>query len=140
MQRTSATSSLSSCEQSSDLTETNFDASRMGKTYRSRTDDPLTLAQDHRQLQATGHYNGIGGIVAVQRPQLERVRESCGIMMPTLEGKAELSNRSVLQSVFNNGNTITSPTDLGITGNTEPRFNLSLNLNNQRGFVQRTNR
>ncbi|KAL3997792.1 hypothetical protein ACH3XW_12365 [Acanthocheilonema viteae] len=138
-QRTSATSSLSSCEQSTDLTESNFDASRMGKTCRVRMYDPLPLAQDHHgQQQSAGHFNGIeGAIGTVQRSQFERVCEPCGLMMTTLEEKNEPNNRNVSQDVLNSP---TSPTDLEATGGTEPRFNLSLNLNNQRDFIQRSNR
>ncbi|CAG9530088.1 unnamed protein product [Cercopithifilaria johnstoni] len=140
-QRTSATSSLSSCEPSTDLTESNFDASRAGRTCRSWIDDPLSLTQDYRgQRQPADHFNGIeGAIGTVQRSQFERVREPCGLMMTALEEKNEPNDKSILQGVLNSSN-ITSPTDLGATGGTEARLNLSLTLNNQRGFIQRSNR
>ncbi|KAM3722122.1 Enhancer of filamentation [Dirofilaria immitis] len=132
-QRTSVTSSLSSCEPPSDLIESNFDTSRLGKTYRSRIDDSLILAQNHRhqqqQQQQTNHSNDVTGVAVVQRPQLERIREPSGLIMPTLEEKIEPSNNRSNLSI-----------DFGISDNTEPRFNHSLNLNNHRNFAQRSNR
>ncbi|VDO51958.1 unnamed protein product [Onchocerca flexuosa] len=110
----------------------------MGKTYRSRIDDPTALAQDHPQQQID-HFNSVAGMAVVQRSQNERVREpSSGLMMPTLEEKVEPNNGSVLHGVFNSSNT--SPIDFGISDKTESRLNYSLNLNNQRGLVQRINR
>lgn len=115
----------------------------MGKTCRSRLDDSLPLAQDHRgQRVQTGHFNGIeSAIGTVQRSQFERIREPCGLMMTALEEKNEPNNRSILQSVrINSSNTITFPSDTGATGGAEQRFNPSLTFNNQRGFVQHSNR
>uniref|UniRef100_A0A0R3RGV9 CAS family C-terminal domain-containing protein n=1 Tax=Elaeophora elaphi TaxID=1147741 RepID=A0A0R3RGV9_9BILA len=142
-QRTSATSSLSSCEPSTDLAESNFDASRTGKTCRSRIDDPLASVQDLRgQRQSAAHFNSIEGAVGtVQRSQLERTREPCDLVISSMDEKNEPSNKSILQGIFNSSSTHTSPANLGAIGDTEPRFNLSLNLNNnQRSFTQRSNR
>uniref|UniRef100_A0A5S6PWA6 SH3 domain-containing protein n=1 Tax=Brugia malayi TaxID=6279 RepID=A0A5S6PWA6_BRUMA len=127
-QRTSATSSLSSCEQSSDLIESNYDTSRMGRIYRSRIDDP----KDQQQL--ADHFNDMEGIALTQRQQFEQSNP----LMTVLDEKAESNSKSILQDNFINCNTVTCPGDLKMTGSTEQRFNLSLNLNNQRDFMHRS--
>ncbi|VDK73439.1 unnamed protein product [Litomosoides sigmodontis] len=141
-QRTSATSSLSSCEPSTDLTESNFDASRMGKTCPSRLDDQLLLGQEHRgPRQSEGHFNGIEGAVGTtQRYQFDRVREPCSLILTNLEEKNGPKSGFTLQDVLNSPTTVTSTTALGGAAGAEQRLNLSLNFNNQRGFAQRSDR
>lgn len=114
----------------------------MSKTCQSRLDDQLLLGHDHRgHRQSEGHFNGIeGAIGTTQRYQFERVRKPSDLILTTLEEKNEPNNRSILQDVLNSPSTVTSPTTLGVTDGSEQRFNRSLSLNNQRGFVQRSDR
>ncbi|VDM97944.1 unnamed protein product [Thelazia callipaeda] len=135
-QRTSATSSLSSCEPFLDSAENSFEGSRLSKlqSQKSRSDEKSSIRG--AELCQPG--------LIPQRNQFGRLREGACLMMPTLEEKIEPINTSVLRNAFKNLTEAKNAINTTQTINDEEKneirlFNLSLKSDNHADFTPHLN-